>query len=129
MLLVALSIALLLTSINSLHHSGSRHESLWVAKTVNIGCYDCVLLLVIIRVVILVQVIPNLPRLSLRGQRISNDVSDYIKFRCEGIGKRRSCTIDQSQIQLSSRKLVYGTAMTSTESDDDGDAQIYVTVS
>jgi hypothetical protein len=66
----------------------------------------------------------------MRGQRVSSDVSDYIKFRCEGIGKGRSCTIDQSRMQLSSRKVVYGTAMTSTENDDDGEgeAQTYVTV-
>lgn len=46
------------------------------------------------------QAIPGLVRFNTKGQLVSSDLSDYIKFRCEGDGAARSCEINQSNLDI-----------------------------
>ena len=67
------------------------------------------------------QVIPRLLRFNTKGQVISSDLSEYIKFKCDGSGKGKSCEIDQTNMKISSIAELY-------QPSDDGTVQSYGTV-
>lgn len=46
------------------------------------------------------QALPSLLRFNLKGEVVSSDLSDYIKFTCHGVGKDKTCSIDDSNTDL-----------------------------
>ena len=69
----------------------------------------------------MLQAIPSLIRFNAKGQVISGDLSDYIKFKCKGKGKGKTCEIDQENMKLSNIEELY-------QPSDDGTIQSYGTV-
>lgn len=47
-----------------------------------------------------VQALPSLLRFNLKGEVVSSDLSEYIKFTCHGVGKDKTCSIDDSNTDL-----------------------------
>lgn len=65
-------------------------------------------------------------RFNLKGELTSSDLSDYIKFTCHGVGKDKSCTIDDSDTSIDSYIKDYNKLL---ESSSDDSIQSYGTVS
>lgn len=65
--------------------------------------------------------IPNLLRFNLKGELISSDFSEYVKFKCTGEGADRSCDLDSSNMDLTNIEELY-------KPSDEGTIQSYGTV-